>query len=105
MVGTQWGDEGKGKITTIEFAADADVVVRFQGGNNAGAQHTLVVGGKNSCCDWFPPARAPSRQTPIGNGLVVNLIALLVKIGAIPAGRSPCRRRFFQNHGYDAHYW
>jgi adenylosuccinate synthase len=40
IVGTQWGDEGKGKIVDL-LAADADVVVRFQGGNNAG--HTMVV--------------------------------------------------------------
>ncbi len=42
VVGIQWGDEGKGKIVDL-LAADADIVVRFQGGNNAA--HTLVVGG------------------------------------------------------------
>ena len=43
VVGCQWGDEGKGKIIDY-LAADADAVVRFQGGNNAG--HTIVLGGK-----------------------------------------------------------
>ncbi|HRT70483.1 MAG TPA: adenylosuccinate synthetase, partial [Syntrophales bacterium] len=42
VVGTQWGDEGKGKIVDL-YAEDADVIVRFQGANNAG--HTLVVRG------------------------------------------------------------
>ncbi len=45
IVGTQWGDEGKGKIVDI-YAREADVIARFQGGNNAG--HTLVVLGKTN---------------------------------------------------------
>ncbi|MDO9228089.1 MAG: adenylosuccinate synthetase, partial [Syntrophales bacterium] len=45
VVGTQWGDEGKGKVVDI-YAEHADVIARFQGGNNAG--HTLVVGGKQT---------------------------------------------------------
>ena len=45
VVGTQWGDEGKGKVVDL-LTQQADVVVRFQGGNNAG--HTLVVNGNNS---------------------------------------------------------
>jgi len=43
IIGTQWGDEGKGKITDF-FAKDADYVVRFHGGNNAG--HTVIIGDK-----------------------------------------------------------
>ena len=45
IIGAQWGDEGKGKIVDL-FTHDADVIVRFQGGNNAG--HTLVVDGKKT---------------------------------------------------------
>ncbi len=45
VVGTQWGDEGKGKVVDI-YAEKADIVARFQGGNNAG--HTLVVAGKQT---------------------------------------------------------
>ena len=51
LVGTQWGDEGKGKIVDL-LAADADVVVRFQGGNNAG--HTMVVDGKQIISHLVP---------------------------------------------------
>ena len=47
LVGAQWGDEGKGKVTDL-LAERADAVVRFQGGNNAG--HTIVRGGKTSSC-------------------------------------------------------
>lgn len=47
LVGTQWGDEGKGKITDV-LAAQADVVVRYQGGNNAG--HTVVWGNAPTNC-------------------------------------------------------
>jgi adenylosuccinate synthase len=47
VFGAQWGDEGKGKIIDL-LARDADVVVRYQGGANAG--HTVVVGGRSTCC-------------------------------------------------------
>src|SRR6202046_1785947 len=78
VVGTQWGDEGKGKIVDM-LAADADVVVRFQGGNNAA--HTLVVGGKKFVLRLVPAgALHPGKACVIGNGLVVNPIALLGEI-------------------------
>ena len=51
VVGTQWGDEGKGKVVDI-LAEHADVVVRYQGGNNAG--HTLVVDGRTSFLHLVP---------------------------------------------------
>jgi len=60
VVGTQWGDEGKGKIVDM-LAADADVVVRFQGGNNAA--HTLVVGGKKFVLRLVPAGALQVRQT------------------------------------------
>ncbi len=61
VVGTQWGDEGKGKVVDI-YAEHADVIARFQGGNNAG--HTLVVGGKTD-----HPAPHPLRHSPCGQDL------------------------------------
>ena len=51
IVGTQWGDEGKGKVVDL-LASSADLVVRFQGGNNAG--HTLVVDGEETICHLIP---------------------------------------------------
>ena len=51
VVGTQWGDEGKGKFTDL-FAKEMHLVVRYQGGHNAG--HTLVVDGETSACSWSP---------------------------------------------------
>src|SRR5271170_1871298 len=78
VVGMQWGDEGKGKIVDM-LAADADVVVRFGGGNNAA--HTLVVGGKKFVLRLVPAgALHPGKACVIGNGLVVNPIALLGEI-------------------------
>ena len=59
LVGTQWGDEGKGKITDV-LASRADVVARYQGGNNAG--HTVVVGRTPTSCIWF--LRESSMQEP-----------------------------------------
>jgi len=52
IVGTQWGDEGKGKVVDL-LAEQADFIVRFQGGNNAG--HTLVVNGKKHIFHLIPP--------------------------------------------------
>jgi adenylosuccinate synthase len=59
LVGAQWGDEGKGKI--IDYLTDeADIVVRSQGGNNAG--HTIAIGAKNMSSTSFPPASFASRK-------------------------------------------
>jgi adenylosuccinate synthase len=58
IIGTQWGDEGKGKIVDL-LAARADLVVRFQGGNNAG--HTMVVDGEQFISHWSPPASCRAR--------------------------------------------
>jgi adenylosuccinate synthase len=78
VVGTQWGDEGKGKIVDM-LAADADVVVRFQGGNNAA--HTLVVNNKKFVLRLVPAgALHPNKACVVGNGTVVNPIALLAEI-------------------------
>jgi len=69
VVGTQWGDEGKGKIVDL-LAENADGVVRFQGGNNAG--HTLVVSGKQIICHLIPSGILQGKTCFIGNGLVVD---------------------------------
>jgi adenylosuccinate synthase len=69
IVGTQWGDEGKGKIVDL-LAADADVVVRFQGGNNAG--HTMVVNGEQFISHLIPSGILQNKICIIGNGVVVD---------------------------------
>jgi adenylosuccinate synthase len=70
LVGAQWGDEGKGKVVDY-FARKADVVVRFQGGNNAG--HTLVVGGEKVILHLIPSGILhPGKLCIIGNGLVID---------------------------------
>ncbi|MGH7907787.1 MAG: adenylosuccinate synthase [Candidatus Binataceae bacterium] len=78
VIGTQWGDEGKGKIVDL-LAADADVVVRFQGGNNAA--HTLVVDGQKFILRLVPAgALHPGKFCVIGHGTVVDPFALLEEI-------------------------
>jgi len=83
VVGTQWGDEGKGKIVDL-LAADADVVVRFQGGNNAA--HTLVVDGEKFILRLIPAgALHPGKVCVIGNGTVVDPLALAEEVAALHA--------------------
>ncbi len=75
VVGTQWGDEGKGKFTDL-LAKDMTMVVRYQGGHNAG--HTLVVGGEKFALQLVPSGVLYSHITPvIGNGVVVDPFVLL----------------------------
>ena len=78
VVGTQWGDEGKGKITDY-LAESADVVARYQGGNNAG--HTILIDGKKFKLSLIPSGVFYKDKTcVIGNGMVVNPEALLEEI-------------------------
>jgi adenylosuccinate synthase len=78
IVGMQWGDEGKGKIVDL-LTEYADVVVRFQGGNNAG--HTVVVGEEKIILHLIPSgALYPSKRCLIGNGVVVDPQVLLKEI-------------------------
>ncbi len=78
VVGTQWGDEGKGKIVDL-YAEDADAVVRFQGGNNAG--HTLVVKGEQTILHLIPSGILHGGKICIiGNGVVVDPKVLLGEI-------------------------
>ena len=77
IVGTQWGDEGKGKIVDL-LSKHADYVVRFQGGNNAG--HTMVVNGKKIISHLIPSGIIQSKKCFIGNGVVVDPFVLLEEI-------------------------
>ena len=78
IVGTQWGDEGKGKVVD-RLAARADLIVRFQGGNNAG--HTLVVNGEQTICHLIPSGILhQGKKCLIGNGVVVDPEVLLEEI-------------------------
>jgi adenylosuccinate synthase len=78
LVGAQWGDEGKGKI--IDFLTDeADIVVRSQGGNNAG--HTIVIGGEKYVLHLIPSGiLRKSKTCVIGNGVVLDPVALVSEI-------------------------
>ncbi len=77
VVGTQWGDEGKGKIVDL-LSEHADFVVRFQGGNNAG--HTMVINGKEIISHLVPSGIIQNKQCFIGNGVVVDPFVLLQEI-------------------------
>ena len=77
IVGTQWGDEGKGKI--VDFLAEyADCVVRFQGGNNAG--HTMVIDGEQFISHLVPSGILQGKTCYIGNGMVVDPEVLVEEI-------------------------
>ncbi len=81
VVGIQWGDEGKGKIVDL-LTERADVVVRFQGGNNAG--HTLVVKGKKFIFHLIPSGILHEKKTCIiGNGVVVDPLVLMEEMDAL----------------------
>ena len=83
VVGSQWGDEGKGKIVDW-LSSQADVVIRFQGGNNAG--HTLVIDGETYKLNILPSGILRSDKISIiGNGVVLDLHALKKEIEAISA--------------------
>jgi adenylosuccinate synthase len=83
VVGTQWGDEGKGKLTDI-LAEDMDVVVRYQGGHNAG--HTIVVGEQSFALQLVPCGILhPDTVNVIGNGVVVDPAVLLSEVDMLEA--------------------
>ena len=82
VIGSQWGDEGKGKI--VDWLSErADVVVRFQGGHNAG--HTLVVGNQTYKLSLLPSGVVRGRPSVIGNGVVVDPWALVSEIDKLRA--------------------
>lgn len=81
VVGVQWGDEGKGKVVDL-LAEEADIIVRFQGGSNAG--HTLVVGREKFVFHLIPSGiLRPDKKCVIGNGVVVDPEVLLKEIKSL----------------------
>ena len=82
VIGAQWGDEGKGKVVDW-LASRADIVVRFQGGHNAG--HTLVVGGETYKLSLLPSGVVRGKLGIIGNGVVLDPEALLGEIAKVTA--------------------
>ena len=90
VVGTQWGDEGKGKLTDL-LAKEMAMVVRYQGGHNAG--HTIVVDGEKFALQLIPSGVLYDHVTPvIGNGVVVDPGVLLAEIDRLEAGGVDCSR-------------
>lgn len=91
ILGSQWGDEGKGKIVDL-LMEQASVVVRFQGGHNAG--HTLVIDGKKTVLRLIPSGILHSHvQCLIGNGVVLSPTALLLEIGELEQRGIPVTER------------
>jgi adenylosuccinate synthase len=74
VVGSQWGDEGKGRVVDL-LAADADMVVRYQGGNNAG--HTVWVGNQRFALHLIPTGILRGKPCVLGGGMVIDLSVLL----------------------------
>jgi adenylosuccinate synthase len=91
ILGTQWGDEGKGKIVDL-LTDQADAVARFQGGHNAG--HTLVINGEKTVLHLIPSGILRENVTClIGNGVVICPEALLKEIGELEEKNVPVRKR------------
>ena len=91
VLGTQWGDEGKGKIVDL-LTEQADAVVRFQGGHNAG--HTLVINGEKTVLHVIPSGILRENvECLIGNGVVLSPSALLKEIAELEARNVPVRDR------------
>ncbi len=93
VIGTQWGDEGKGKIVDL-LTEQSAAVVRFQGGHNAG--HTLVIDGEKTVLHVIPSGiLRPNVQCFIGNGVVLELHSLIEEIVRLEARGVPVRKRLF----------
>ncbi len=91
IVGTQWGDEGKGKVVDL-LTDKAELVVRFQGGHNAG--HTLVIGGKKTVLHLIPSGILRENvRCVIGNGVVLAPDALLKEMSQLEQNDVPVRER------------
>ncbi|MDP6654207.1 MAG: adenylosuccinate synthetase, partial [Gammaproteobacteria bacterium] len=91
VLGTQWGDEGKGKIVDL-LTDQAAVVVRFQGGHNAG--HTLVIDGEKTILHLIPSGILRDHvRCVIGNGVVISLEALMHEISELEARDIPVQNK------------
>src|SRR5512143_2554224 len=81
VVGTQWGDEGKGKVVDL-YAQNADVIARYQGGNNAG--HTIVVKGEQTNLHLIPSGILHDNKICIiGNGVVIDPQVVLQELDSL----------------------
>ena len=97
VLGTQWGDEGKGKIVDL-LTENADAVVRFQGGHNAG--HTLVIDGKKTALHLIPSGiLRDGVKCVIGNGVVLSITALLKEMAMLEEMGVPVRERLHVSAG------
>ena len=93
VIGTQWGDEGKGKVVDL-LTDNADAVVRFQGGHNAG--HTLVIDGKKTVLHLIPSGILRDNVTcMIGNGVVLSPEALLKELDMLTESGVQTEGRLF----------
>lgn len=93
LIGSQWGDEGKGKIIDV-LARDVDMVVRFQGGNNAG--HTVKINDNKYVLHLIPSGIFHTdQQCVIGNGVVVDPLALIAEIDEVEAKGLDIHDRLF----------
>jgi adenylosuccinate synthase len=91
ILGSQWGDEGKGKVIDL-FSERFDIVARYQGGHNAG--HTVFIGEKKFVLKLIPSGiLRPGKLAVIGNGLVIDPAALLVEIDALESAGVPLAGR------------
>jgi len=98
VVGTQWGDEGKGKVVDF-LARDADIVVRSQGGNNAG--HTVAIGEEIFRLYHLPcGVLHPEKTSVIGSGMAVQPLRLLDEIDTLKARGIPFRNLIISHHAH-----
>src|SRR5690348_11684455 len=93
ILGSQWGDEGKGKIVDL-FSERFDIVARYQGGHNAG--HTVFIGEKKFVLKLIPSGiLRPGKKAVIGNGLVIDPVALLSEIDSLESAGVPIMGNLF----------
>lgn len=93
IVGAQWGDEGKGKIVDL-FTSHFDIIARYQGGHNAG--HTVIVDGRKYVLHLIPSGILhPEMLCVIGNGVVIDPVALLDEIEELRSAGIDCKGRLF----------
>src|SRR3954467_15478121 len=99
ILGSQWGDEGKGKIVDL-FSEQFDIVARYQGGHNAG--HTVFIGDRKYVLKLIPSGiLRPGKQAVIGNGLVIDPAALLAEIDTLEAaGVAVAENLFISNRAH-----
>ncbi len=96
IVGSQWGDEGKGKVVDL-LSVDSEIVARYQGGANAG--HTIVIEGKQYVLHLIPSGiLSPNVKCVIGNGVVIDPVALMDEIKMLEDFGIDVKGRLFISH-------